>query len=161
VTDTGRFQYENTTPEVFALAQELASFDLPIASCTRQLFEEHRFAYLQMVGCVLARAELDRELGFVYTWITNFDLDGFDVDLDETEGLIDLVRRTAEAEVACVCKETGDGVRVSLRSVGATDVGAIAQALGGGGHTFAAGFTAPYPVADVIGSIKDQLRRRP
>jgi phosphoesterase RecJ-like protein len=161
VTDTGRFQYENTTPDVFALAQELSQFDLPIASLTRQLFEEHRFSYLQMVGCVLARAELDRELSFVYTWITNFDLDGFEVDLDETEGLIDLIRRTAEAEVACVCKETKDGIRVSLRSVGSTDVGAIAQTLGGGGHKYAAGFTAAYPVCDVIGSIKDQLRALP
>jgi phosphoesterase RecJ-like protein len=158
VTDTGRFQYANTTPEVFELAKELSRFDLPIASMTRQLFEEHRFAYLQMVGCCLARAELDRDLRFVATWVTNFDLDGFDVDIEETEGLIDLVRRTAEAEVACVCKETRDGVRVSLRSVSDVDVSAIAARFGGGGHRFAAGFTAPYPVTDVIAEIKAALR---
>jgi phosphoesterase RecJ-like protein len=159
VTDTGRFQYANTTPSVFALAQELASFDLPIASMTRQLFEQHRFTYLQMMGACLARAELDRELGFVATWVTNFDLDGFDVDIDETEGLIDMVRRTAEAEVACVCKETADGIRVSLRSVSDDiDVSSIAARFGGGGHRFAAGFTAPYPVVDVIGDVKAALR---
>src|SRR5438105_13131193 len=53
VTDTGRFQYDNTTPAVFELACELASFDLPIAAITRQLFEEHRFAYLQLVAAVV------------------------------------------------------------------------------------------------------------
>jgi phosphoesterase RecJ-like protein len=159
VTDTGRFQYANTTPSVFALAQELAAFDLPIASMTRQLFEQHRFPYLQMMGACLARAELDRELGFVATWVTNFDLDGFDVDIDETEGLIDMVRRTAEADVACVCKETRDGIRVSLRSVSDDiDVSAVAARFGGGGHRFAAGFTAPYPVVDVIGNVKAVLR---
>ncbi|MDQ3756840.1 MAG: bifunctional oligoribonuclease/PAP phosphatase NrnA [Actinomycetota bacterium] len=159
VTDTGRFQYANTTPSVFALAQELASFDLPIASMTRSLFEEHRFTYLQLMGACLARAELDRELGFVATWVTNFDLDGFEVDIDETEGLIDIVRRTAEADVACVCKETAEGIRVSLRSVSDDiDVSAIAARFGGGGHRFAAGFTAPYPVVDVIGNIKAALR---
>lgn len=159
VTDTGRFQYANTTPSVFALAEELATFDLPIASMTRQLFEQHRFAYLQMMGACLARAELDRELRFVATWVTNFDLDGFEVDVDETEGLIDMVRRTAEADVACVCKETRDGIRVSLRSVSDDiDVSAIAARFGGGGHRFAAGFTAPYPVVDVIGGIKAALR---
>ena len=73
VTDTGRFQYSNTTPEVFALAQELAGFDLPIADMTRQLFETHRFAYLQLVAAALARAELDPELRFVATWITMDD----------------------------------------------------------------------------------------
>jgi phosphoesterase RecJ-like protein len=160
VTDTGRFQYSNTTPDVFALAEELSSFDLPISALSRQLFEHHRFAYLKMVGACLSRAELDTELGFVATWITNFDLDGFDVDIDETEGLIDLVRRTAEADVSCVCKETPDGVRVSLRSVGETDVAAIATHFGGGGHKYAAGFTAPYPVTDVIDGIKRALREQ-
>ena len=160
VTDTGRFQYSNTTPEVFRLAQELAAFDLPIESMTRQLFEQHRFAYLQLVGACLARAELDRELSFVATWVTNFDLDGFDVEIEETEGLIDLVRRTAEADVACVCKETDDGIRVSLRSVSEdVDVSAVAARFGGGGHRFAAGFTAPYPVVDVLGNIKAALRQ--
>lgn len=159
VTDTGRFQYANTTPEVFALAEELASFDLPIEQITRQLFELHRFPYLQMVGMCLARAELDPELRFVATWVTNFDLDGFGVEIEEAEGLIDLVRRTAEADVACVCKETPGGIRVSLRSVSdEVDVGAIAQRFGGGGHRYAAGFTAPYPVTEVIASIKRELR---
>ena len=43
VTDTGRFQYPNTTPDVFHLAEELAEYDLPIARITRELFEKHRF----------------------------------------------------------------------------------------------------------------------
>jgi phosphoesterase RecJ-like protein len=160
VTDTGRFQYDNTTPEVFELARELSSFDLPIAELSRQLFEEHSFRYLKMVGCCLARAELDRELRFVATWVTNFDLDGFDVTIDETEGLIDLVRRTAEAEVACVCKETPEGIRVSLRSVSDLDVGAVAARFGGGGHKYAAGFVAPYPVTGVLDDIKQALREQ-
>ena len=159
VTDTGRFQYNNTTPEVFELAKELAEFDLPISTLSRQLFEEHRFAYLQMVGACLARAELDADLRFVATWVTNFDLDNFDVTLAETEGLIDIVRRTAEADVACVAKESPEGIRVSLRSVvDDIDVGAIATQFGGGGHRFAAGFVAPYPTAEVIAAIKDALR---
>lgn len=160
VTDTGRFQYDNTTPEVFELARELASFDLPIARITRQLFEEHSFRYLKMVGACLARAELDRDLGFVATWITNFDLDGFGVRVDETEGLIDLVRRTSEAEVACVCKETAEGIRVSLRSVSEIDVSAVAARFGGGGHRYAAGFAAPYPVTGVLEGIKEALREQ-
>ena len=160
VTDTGRFQYSNTTPEVFALAGELSQFDLPIAAVTRQLFEEHSFRYLKMVGACLARAELDRDLRFVATWVTNFDLDGFDVGIEETEGLIDLVRRTAEAGVACVCKETAEGIRVSLRSVCDVDVGAIAARFGGGGHKYAAGFVAPYPVTGVLDSIKTALREQ-
>ncbi|HEX5266407.1 MAG TPA: bifunctional oligoribonuclease/PAP phosphatase NrnA [Acidimicrobiales bacterium] len=140
VTDTGRFQYSNTTPEVFALAEELAGFELPIAFMTRELFEKHRFTYLRLVSDVLARAELDADTGMVFAWVTQEDLARHGVGLDETEGLIDLVRRTAEARVAMVAKESPEGVRVSLRSVDETDVGAVAIALGGGGHRFASGF---------------------
>src|SRR3954452_1709031 len=157
VTDTGRFQYTNTTPEVFALAQELAAFDLPIADLTRQLFECHRSSYLQLVATCLARAELDVERRFVATWITLDDLARFDVTIDEAEGLIDLVRRASEAEVSCVLKETHEGVRVSLRSVSSVDVGAVALTFGGGGHRFAAGFTRAASVADVLAAVKAAL----
>ncbi len=157
VTDTGRFQYSNTTPEVFALAHELSHFDLPIAEMSRQLFEEHRFAYLQLIATCLARAELDPDLRFVATWITAEDCRFHDVTIEETEGLIDLVRRAGEAEVSCVLKETPEGVKVSLRAVSETDVGAIATRFGGGGHRFAAGFTSTGTVAEVLAEIRSAL----
>src|SRR3954454_7583589 len=75
VTDTGRFQYSNTSPEVFEMATELSRFDLPIADMSRQLFEEHRFAYLKLVACVLERAQLDSDRRFVYSWILADDLE--------------------------------------------------------------------------------------
>jgi len=157
VTDTGRFQYDNTTPEVFALAHELSEFDLPIAAMTRRLFEEHRFAYLQLVASCLARAELDRGLRFVATWVTTEDLERFDVSIEETEGLIDLIRRAGEAEVSCVLKETPGGIRVSLRAVAGVDVGEIASRFGGGGHRFAAGFTRTGTVAEVLAEVRDAV----
>jgi phosphoesterase RecJ-like protein len=158
VTDTGRFQYEATTPEVFALAGELAGFDLPIARMSRQLFEEHRFAYLKLIAACLARAELDRDLGLVSTWVTEADLEAYDVALPETEGLIDLVRRAQEADVACVLKETPGGIRVSMRSVGAVDVSGVALRFGGGGHAFASGFTADGPLERVLADIREAVR---
>ncbi len=80
------------------------------------------------------------------------------MDYDETEGLIDLVRRTAEADVSCVLKEApGEGLRVSLRSVTGADVGAIAAALGGGGHHFMAGFTSAWSIPDTIDRIRELL----
>jgi phosphoesterase RecJ-like protein len=161
VTDTGRFQYSNTTPEVFALAEELSRFDLPIADMTRQLFEHSRFDYLQLVATCLGRSQLDRDLRFVATWVTEDDLRRYGVAIEETEGLIDLIRRTGEAEVSCVLKETADGIRVSLRAVSTADVGAIAQRFGGGGHRFAAGFTAPGSVWQVLDAIKHELSQQP
>jgi phosphoesterase RecJ-like protein len=158
VADTGRFQYSNTTAEVFALAEELASFDLPIAEVSRQLFEEHRFACLRLMGTCLARAELDEGLRFAASWLTAEDLKHHGVELAETEALVDLVRRAAEADVSCVLKETPEGVRVSLRSVSEeADVAAVAKLFGGGGHRLAAGFTVPGTVPGVLAAVKDAL----
>jgi bifunctional oligoribonuclease and PAP phosphatase NrnA len=151
VCDTGRFQYESTTCSVFELAQELAAFDLPISTLSRTLFEEHRFAYLQLVSDVLGRAELVPEKKFVWATVTQADLARRGVTFEEVEGMIDLVRRTREADVSCVLKEAADGAwRVSLRSLGAVDVCRIAQGEGGGGHRFAAGFTSDDPAEVVV-----------
>ncbi len=154
VTDTGRFQYQSTTPAVFGLAQELAHFDLPIPSLSRQLFEEHRLDYLRLAGTCLANADLDTATGFVMVAVTAADFENYGVHVDETEGLIDLVRRTKEAEVSAVLKETDDGVRVSLRSVTEVDVSLVAAGFGGGGHRYAAGFSTHAPLE----MVKAELR---
>jgi phosphoesterase RecJ-like protein len=158
VCDTGRFQYETTTPEVFALAGELVEWELPIAQISRTLFEEHSFAYLALLGEALAGMPLVRDQSFVWAAVTQDQLRRHGVTMEEVEGLIDIVRRTAEADVACVVKEDVDGtVRVSLRSVGATDVQRVAAAHGGGGHRFAAGFTSDVGIDATIERIRASL----
>jgi phosphoesterase RecJ-like protein len=158
VCDTGRFQYESTTPEVFDLARELSDFDLPIAQLCRTLFEEHRFAYLQLLADVLAHATLVSDKRFVWTQVTQAELARHGVTFEEVEGLIDVVRGTREAEVSCVLKEAPDGTwRVSLRSLGEVDVRRIAEQHGGGGHRFAAGFTSDEPADLVIARILAEL----
>ncbi len=154
VCDTGRFQYDTTTPEVFDMARELSEFDVPISTLSRTLFEEHRFAYLKLLGEVLDHARLVPERRFVWTAVTQADLRKHGVTMEEVEGLIDIVRRTAEAEIACVLKEEADGsVRVSLRSLGEVDVRDIAEAEGGGGHRFAAGFSSSDSIDEVIARV--------
>lgn len=158
VTDTGRFRYPNTTPDVFHLAEELAEFDLPIARITRELFEKHRFQYVQLLSMALARTELDPDRRFVVAWLTEDDLRDFDVTFDETEGFIDHVRACQEADVACVLREApGESLRVSLRSTGSTDVGELAARFGGGGHTFMAGFSSDRSIPDVIEALRAEL----
>ena len=157
VCDTGRFQYESTTTEAFDLARRLLEFDVPVARLNRVLFEEHRLAYLRLVGAVLSRAEMVADKSFIWAAVTEADLARHDVTLEETEGLIDFLRQAKEAEVSCVLKEADGHVRVSLRSLGDIDVSAIAAIFGGGGHRFAAGFTTTDPVPRVVETIVQAL----
>src|SRR4029079_12421922 len=118
-------------------------------------FEEHRFAYMGLLAAVVGRARLVSEQSFVWTAVTQADLAEHWVTMEEVEGLIDVVRRTKEADVSAVLKEDPDGsVRVSMRSRGAVDVCAVAQRFGGGGHRFAAGFTNKGPIAEVVDTIR-------
>jgi phosphoesterase RecJ-like protein len=143
VTDTGRFQYSNTSPDVMRLAADLLSLGVPHAAIALEVFESSPFGYLKLLGRVLGRAVLDEDAGFVYSWVTKEDLAVTSVAPDETEKVIDVVRSTRSAEVAALFKQQDDGrYRVSLRSKGPTSVGEIARANGGGGHELAAGFTA-------------------
>jgi phosphoesterase RecJ-like protein len=158
VCDTGRFQYDTTTPAVFDLARELIEFDVPVSRLSRQLFEEHRFAYLKLLAEALETAVLDTERQFVWTIVTQDMLDRHGVTLEEIEGLIDILRRTTEAQVTCIVKEEPDGnLRVSLRSLGAVDVSAIAASHGGGGHRFAAGFESSLDLDELIARLRDAL----
>jgi phosphoesterase RecJ-like protein len=153
VCDTGRFQYESTGTEAFDLARRLLEFDVPVARLNRILFEEHRLAYLRLVGAVLTRAEMVSDKSFIWAAISDADLEEYDVTLEETEGLIDFLRQAKEAEVSCVLKAVEGHVRVSLRSLGHVDVSAVAARFGGGGHRFAAGFTTTEPVRRVVEKI--------
>ena len=69
----------------------------------------------------------------------------------------DLLRRTTEADISCVLKETPDGVKVSMRAVTAFDVGQVAIAFGGGGHTASSGFVSPMPVPELLEAIRQSL----
>jgi phosphoesterase RecJ-like protein len=155
MTDTGRFQYSNATPETLRLAARLRSFDVDASSIAQQVYESAPFGYLKLVGRVLDRAELFADQRFVYSYVTREDLEGTGVGMADTENLIDVVRSIRDADVSAIFKEQEDGgFRVSLRSKGAVSVGAIARANGGGGHELAAGFTA-----DSIESGVESIRR--
>jgi bifunctional oligoribonuclease and PAP phosphatase NrnA len=142
VTDTGRFQYTNSSPHTLRLAATLLEHGVPAPTIAQELFESAPFGLLKLVGRLLERATLYEEERFVYSWLQRADLDETGVTPQETDGLIDAIRSTRAADVAALFKQQLDGsYRVSLRSK-SPSVGVIARARGGGGHELAAGFTA-------------------
>ncbi len=159
VTDTGRFQYSNTSPRTLRIAADLVEAGAEPSVIGRRVYEEAPFGYLQLAARVLARAQLDADLSVVYTSVSDEDLDSVGIDWEDTENLIDLLRLAAEADTAVLAKIFEDGrVKVSLRSRGETDVGALAAAMGGGGHRLAAGFTVEGDVDRVLRSVMGSLR---
>lgn len=142
VTDTGRFQYSNTTPATLTLAAELVAAGARPEEIGQHIYEETPFGYLQVAGQVMERAQLDRNRGLVWSVLYQADLEAAGISLADSDPLIDLIRLPIEAGTALLLKEHGpETFKGSLRSRGKADVGRVAQALGGGGHRNAAGFT--------------------
>jgi phosphoesterase RecJ-like protein len=146
VTDTGSFKYSATTPPVHELAARLLATGIDPGIVARELYDRAPFGYLGMLSEALGRARLDRGavggLGLVWTTVTRADRAQASLSLDAAESVIDIVRKTDEAEIAAVLKEDDAGTwQVSVRSKSLVDVGATCTALGGGGHARAAGFS--------------------
>lgn len=159
VTDTGRFQYSNTSPDTLRLASELLELGVPAPDLASEIWGSLPFAYLRLLGMVLCRAVLLADVKVVYSWVRLEDLESTGTSLDEAEGLIDALRSTRDADIAAIFKQQDDGrFRVSLRSKGPRSVGDIARARGGGGHELAAGFTADDIEATVEGIRRDLTR---
>lgn len=158
VTDTGRFQYTNTTPDTLDIAARLVEAGADPSEIGRHVYEEAPFGYLKASAIALDRARLDTDRSVVATSLTDGDLATAGVAWSETENLIDLLRLAVEADTAVLAKGHEDGsVKVSLRSRGATDVGALAADMGGGGHRLAAGFTIEGDIESVIARIIESV----
>ena len=158
VTDTGRFQYSATSPEVHQITAALLEAGVEPAVVGRHVYEESPFAFLHVAGEVLRRAQLDISKRLVWSVLAIADLARERLDYEDADGLIDLLRIAEESDVACLLREIGDGkYKGSLRSRGRVDVSAIAGLFGGGGHHNAAGFVATADSGDIISAIRDAL----
>jgi phosphoesterase RecJ-like protein len=161
VTDAGRFSYRSVTPRTHATAGFLIQRGVVVDEISQRLYESFPFAYLKILGRALERARLERELDFVVSHLTQADLRELGVTMDDTDEVINTLRAIRDVDVTLLYKELEDGTwKGSLRSKGATDVGAIAQRFGGGGHTLAAGFEVEMSLDEAIDAVRRALAER-
>lgn len=159
VTDTGRFQYEATTPETLRLAARLREHDFDHAALVQALYEDHPRAYLRVVRLALGRLVYDPEVDLVWTYLTQRDLKETGARGGDTDDLIDVIRTARDVDVAAVMKQLRDGrFKVSVRSRGAHDLAAVAAAFGGGGHRLAAGYTSDAGPVETAARLAAALR---
>jgi phosphoesterase RecJ-like protein len=163
VTDTGSFRYAGTTSATHEMAGRLLDTGIPFDEIARELFDSVPFGYLGLLGQALDQAQLEPAsvggLGLVWTSVPAAERRRRGLAFDLVEPIIDVIRKAVEAEVATVLKEDDQGeFKVSMRSKGLIDVGAAALRLGGGGHRYAAGFTAgSRSPADVMSEVREAL----
>src|SRR5437588_3129241 len=147
VTDTGRFQYTNTTPKALRLAAELVEAGADVHAVFQQVYESVEFAKLKLLARALERARVLEGGRIVVSNLRRSDFAEVGAAGSYSEGIIDYLRAVEGAEVAVLIREPPADEeptrRISLRaSVDEIDVSAIARLFGGGGHRQAAGFSS-------------------
>jgi phosphoesterase RecJ-like protein len=162
VTDTGRFQYEATTPETLRIAATLREHAFDHSALVQALYEDNPREYLRLASVALSRAIFVPEADLVWTYLTRSDMAHAGVHPGETDDLIDLIRTARDVDVAAVLKQQRDGrFKVSMRSRGRHDLATVAAAFGGGGHRLAAGYTSDHGPAGTIAKLVMALQGEP
>lgn len=140
-TDTGSFQYPNTTARTYEIGAELIRMGVQVGKLSQQMYESHPRRRLELLRALLNALRFtsdDQVASFALPMATATALG---VKPEDNEGLIDHIRAIEGVVVAAFFEELPDGkVRISLRSKDPrVDVCKVCAVYGGGGHKLAAG----------------------
>jgi bifunctional oligoribonuclease and PAP phosphatase NrnA len=154
VTDTGRFQYSNTTPKALRLAAELVEAGADVGRVFVEVYESTPFPKLKLLARALEHATELADGRIVVSELTREDFEAAGADEPYSEGIIDHLRAVDGAELVALVRELPEGAparrKGSLRShPNGVDVSAIARSFGGGGHRRAAGFSTDLAMDEI------------
>jgi phosphoesterase RecJ-like protein len=162
VTDTGRFQYANTTPKTLRLAAELVEAGADVHRVFQDVYENVAFAKLKLLARALEKARVYEGGRMVVSDLERADFHAAGAAEPFSEGIIDFLRAVEGTELVALIREpptqNGPKHRVSLRTRAEdVDVSAIARKSGGGGHRQAAGFSSEATVEEITDFIRREF----
>jgi len=158
LTDTGSFNYDNTSSVTHEIAGELLGYGLDPALVSESVYERRSVKDINLLGLVLATIRVNKDGTIASLEVTKDMLDKTGADLAKSEGLINFARSIDGVKVAVLFKEDRKGcnkINISFRSKGngnVIDVNKMASIFGGGGHTKASGCV-------ITGSLKDVKKK--
>ena len=140
-TDTGSFQYPNTTARTFEIAADLIRAGVNVGRLSQLLYENYPKRRVELLRLLLSTMQFGCNDKLAWFSLSQEMAKSVGALPEDNEGLIDHLRAIRGVIVAIFFEELADGkVRVSMRSKNeSVDVCAICQSFGGGGHTLAAG----------------------
>ena len=154
VTDTGRFQYANTTPKALRLAADLVEAGADVNRVFQGVYETVQFAKLKLLARALESARVLEGGEIVVSYLLRSDFEAVGATEPYSEGIIDVLRSVEGSAITALIREPprdgGPTRKVSLRSsVDEVDVSAIARKSDGGGHRMAAGFSSELSLEEI------------
>ena len=160
VQDTHTFSHPNATPRTLRVAADLVEAGAPLSAIHRALYADKPFSTLALWGRILAGATVARDGRIVHATMTLAMLAETGTDAVASEGFIDLLASTKDADITLLFKDAGPSqVRVSVRTSARADAVAITSAFGGGGHARAAGCSVAAPLPEAVRRVLAECER--
>lgn len=162
-TDTGSFQYANTTAHTMEIAAEIMALGVNTAHLCELLYGRRSFKQLKLQGEAIATLELHCGGRIGTAYVTGEMYKKYNADKTDTDHLASLPREIDGVVMSAFLTQRGpDEIRVNLRAKGDHDVSKAAAAFGGGGHMRAAGCTInscdmDFAVKTVVAELAKQL----
>lgn len=165
VTDTGLFQYSNTSPQTMEIAGKLMATGFDHSDIARQVFFEKNYVQQQILGRALLESILFMDGRCIVSMIDRKTMQFYKALSKDMDGIVSQMNSTEGVSCAIFMYEMEPlTYKVSLRSNGDVDVAKVAERFGGGGHKRAAGCTVNAPYHDIINNmsalIAEQLRAK-
>lgn len=156
-TDTGHFQFANTTGTAMRAAADMVDMGIDVAAVTAHLYREMSRAKTALLARALSRLVFVHDGKTAYITLRQKDFVECGAKLEMTEGVINYAIQTQGVEVAFLATERAEGVKFSLRSKAPYDVAKLCKQFGGGGHSLAAGCTMMCPIEEAAQVMLDAI----
>jgi phosphoesterase RecJ-like protein len=154
-TDTGSFRYSNTNSESFLICEKMTKHGVSPSFVAQMVHENHPKERFILLGEVLASLQTYNRDTIAMALVTREMLHKTNTTKEYTEGFVEYIKEIRGIDVAILVRElTVHQYKVSMRSKGNTDVAAVCNYFGGGGHKNAAGCT----IDGTIDQVKDKLK---
>lgn len=141
MTDTGNFRHGNTTQNVHEVIAELIQLGADNTKVARKIYDGNSLNRLRFIGYALSeKLTVMPEYHTAYFAITAEELQRFESQTGDTEGLVNYALSLKGIVFAAMFTDRKQAVKMSFRSVGEFPANEIAaKYFNGGGHRNAAG----------------------
>lgn len=149
-SDTGNFVFSNTTPDALMAVAECLKHDIDLADVNFRLFRMRSAARTKLLGRALNGMEYLADGKMAVLRLTRADFQETGAEDSDTEGVVNFGIDTEGVEVSILAVERVGSTKFSLRSRHYVNVAQVAHAMGGGGHSRAAGVTLQLPLDEAV-----------
>ena len=159
MTDTGSFRFPSTSSSVHSMVADLKEKGLNHHLVHENIYDNHLENRLRFIGhTLLYRLEVLYELNTALIAIPKQDLQKYDIQTGDTEGLVNYPLSIQGIKLAAICIDRDEERKWSFRSKGDVDVNLFARKhFEGGGHKNAAGGRSGASLSDTVNYFKDAI----